>query len=114
MTAVTVDAARWTCAMCGVSVGRIDGAPVGRPATWTESGGEIFCLGCSRAMAGDSAVDAAPVGCPSAERARIRRRALIEFEIERSPDAPNRTIANACRTSTMAVAAVRASSDQGP
>jgi hypothetical protein len=99
--------------MCGVSAGRIDGSPVERPASWTESGGEIFCLGCSRAMAGDSAVDAAPAGCPSAERSRIRRRALIEFEIERTPDAPNRTIANACRTSTMAVAAVRTSSGQG-
>lgn len=110
MTAVTVDAARWTCAMCAVSVGRIDGSPVGRPANWTESGGEIFCLGCSRAMAGDCAVNAAPADCPSAERSRIRRTALIEFEIERAPDAPNRTIAQSCRTSTMTVAAVRASS----
>ena len=38
---------------------------------------------------------------------RIRRRALIEFEIRRLPEAPNRTIAQACHTSTGAVATVR-------
>lgn len=106
---MTVDAARWSCALCRVSVGRIDGEPVGRPPSWTESDGKIYCLGCSRAIAGDCAVDVAPVGCSSAERSRIRRRALIEFEIERTPDAPDRAIAKACRTSTMTVAAVRAS-----
>jgi hypothetical protein len=40
-------------------------------------------------------------------RAKLRRKALIRFEISRSPDSPNRVIASACRTSTMAVAAVR-------
>jgi hypothetical protein len=38
---------------------------------------------------------------------RIRRTALIEFEIRRSPEAPNRTIARACHTSPAAVAAIR-------
>jgi hypothetical protein len=40
-------------------------------------------------------------------RAKLRRKALIRFEISRNPDSPNRVIASACRTSTMAVAAVR-------
>jgi hypothetical protein len=40
-------------------------------------------------------------------RAKLRRKALIRFEIGRSPDSPNRVIASACRTSSMAVAAVR-------
>ncbi len=52
-------------------------------------------------------MESAPENSPREELVRIRRRALIEFEISRSPDAPNRTIAQACRTSTGAVAAVR-------
>lgn len=111
MTTIAAGAARWACAKCAVSVGRIDGEPSTRPPTWTESEEGIFCLGCSRAMAGEVAVDTAPVGSTPDERSRIRRRALIEFEIERSPDAPNRNIARACRTSTATVAAVRAASD---
>ncbi len=38
---------------------------------------------------------------------RIRRNALIHFEIRRAPEAPNRTIARACHTSPGAVAAIR-------
>ena len=109
MTAVTAGAARWTCAKCAVSVGRIDGEPTGRPTSWTESAEGIFCLGCSRAMAGDVAADAAASDCKPDERSRIRRRALIEFEIGRNPEAPDRRIAQSCRTSSTAVASVRAS-----
>jgi hypothetical protein len=67
----------------------------------------MFCLSCSRALAGDAAMESAPTDCSREELARIRRRGLIEFEISRFPEAPNRTIARACRTSTGAVAAVR-------
>jgi hypothetical protein len=55
-------------------------------------------------------MEAAPAECSRDDLARIRRRGLIEFEISRSPDAPNRTIAQACRTSTGAVAAIREAS----
>ncbi|MGD9734485.1 MAG: hypothetical protein AB7V58_02570 [Solirubrobacterales bacterium] len=77
------------------------------PDCWTRSGEEIFCLTCSRAIAGEAATDAAPLGTPGEELVRIRRTALIEFEISRDPEAPNRTIARACRTSPAAVAAIR-------
>ncbi|HEU4600103.1 MAG TPA: hypothetical protein VFS26_10160 [Solirubrobacterales bacterium] len=40
--------------------------------------------------------------------------ALIEFEIGRAPEAPNRTIALACRTSSAAVAAVRNGLERPP
>lgn len=53
------------------------------------------------------ALDAAPDACSREDRARLRRTALIEFEIDRAPEAPNATIARACRTSSAAVAAVR-------
>jgi hypothetical protein len=88
----------------------MDGEPTRRPPTWTESEEGTFCLACSRGMAADAAAEAAPSSCTPEERSRIRRRALIEFEIGRSPEAPNRKIAQACRTSTAAVAAVRDSS----
>jgi hypothetical protein len=103
-------ATRWNCARCGVSAGRIDGKRVALPATWTRSGERMFCLACSRALAGDAAMESAHGDSSREELAQIRRRGLIEFEIRRFPDAPNRTIARACRTSTGAVAAVREAS----
>lgn len=52
-------------------------------------------------------MDSAPAASSREDRVRLRRTALIEFELDRSPEAPNRTIAQACRTSSAAVAAVR-------
>jgi hypothetical protein len=80
------------------------------PTTWTRSGETVFCLTCSRALAGDTAVESAPADCPREDLVRLRRTALIEFEIDRCPEAPNGTIAQACRTSTGTVAAVREAS----
>jgi hypothetical protein len=100
-------AVRWSCGRCGVSVGRMDGEPTDLPESWTEVEDEIFCLACSRARAGEAATDAAPDVSSREDRARLRRKALIEFEIGRAPEAPNRTIAQACRTSSAAVASVR-------
>jgi hypothetical protein len=104
---MAADAVRWSCARCEVSVGRIDGEPTLLPATWSRAAGQILCLGCSRAEAGEAAMDSAPAATSREDRVRLRRTALIEFEIGRAPEAPNRTVANACRTSIAAVAAVR-------
>jgi hypothetical protein len=104
---MAASAVRWSCARCEVSVGRIDGVPTALPATWSRSGGQILCLACRRAHAGEAAMDAASATSSPADRTRLRRTALIEFEIGRVPEAPNRTIALACRTSSAAVAAVR-------
>lgn len=52
-------------------------------------------------------MEAAPAASSREDRVKIRRTALIEFEIDRAPEAANRTIALACRTSPAAVAAVR-------
>jgi hypothetical protein len=100
-------AIRWSCARCEVSVGRIDGGSSGLPETWSRCEGQTYCLGCSRARASEEASDAAPESITREDRAKVRRRALIAFEIGRTPAAPDRAIANACRTSSMAVAAVR-------
>jgi len=104
---MAAEAVRWSCARCEVSVGRIDGEPTLLPATWSRATEEILCLTCSRARAGETAMDSAPATTSREDRVRLRRTALIEFEIERAPEAPNRTIALACRTSSAAVAAVR-------
>lgn len=52
-------------------------------------------------------MESAPAASSREDRVKLRRTALIEFEIGRVPEAPNRTIALACRTSSGAVAAVR-------
>jgi uncharacterized Zn finger protein (UPF0148 family) len=104
---MAAEAIRWSCARCEVSVGRIDGEPTLLPASWSRSDGQIFCLTCRRAQAGETAMDSAPAASSREELVRLRRTALIEFEIDRAPQAPNRTIALACHTSSAAVVAVR-------
>lgn len=104
---MAAEAVRWSCARCKVSVGRIDGEPTLLPASWLRAGGQILCLTCSRARAGEAAMDSAPAASSREDRVRLRRTGLIEFEIGRAPEASNRTIALACRTSSAAVAAVR-------
>jgi len=85
----------------------MDGEPAGLPDTWTRSDGLTYCLSCRRARAGEAALDSAPESTSPEDRALRRRQAVIAFEIARSPAAPNRAIANACRTTTHAVASVR-------
>jgi hypothetical protein len=104
---MAADAVRWSCTRCRVSVGRIDDKPTMLPASWLRAGGHVLCLTCSRAQAGEAAINSAPAASSREDRVRLRRTALIEFEIGRVPEAPNRTIALACRTSSATVAAVR-------
>jgi hypothetical protein len=85
----------------------MDGELTELPDSWSRADGGAYCLACSRARAGEAAIDSAPASSSREERVRFRRTALIEFEIDRAPEAPNRTVALACRTSSAAVAAVR-------
>jgi len=111
---MTADSIRWECARCAVSAGRLDGERSALPANWTGAEQGPFCLSCSRALAGEAAQDSAPEDCSRDDLVRIRRTGLIEFEIRRAPEAANRTIAQACHTSTGAVAAVREASGLAP
>jgi hypothetical protein len=104
---MTAGEVRWTCGRCHVSVGRIDAAPTELPETWDQTEGLTYCLSCSRARAGEAAIELAPETTSREDLVRIRRTALIEFEIGRAPEATDRVIAQACRTSGGAVAAVR-------
>lgn len=111
ITSFAAAAVRWKCERCGVSVGQVDGAPIGLPPTWTSAGSSTFCLTCSRALAGEAALESTPHSTPRDELFRLRRDAVIRFEIGRVPLAANREIANACHTSPKAVASIRAALD---
>lgn len=98
---------KWTCDQCGVSVRRIDGKAIPLPDTWASTAEGRFCLRCRRERAAEAAVASAPSDSPVADRARLRRAGLIEFEVRRTPDHSDGTIAKACRTSVSVVAQAR-------
>lgn len=100
-------AKQWTCAECGVTVSRADGSTVALPETWSHSKEGTYCLLCRRERAAQAALDSAPANCPLEERAKLRRAALIEFEVRRRPNHGNGEIAKACRSSVAAVVAAR-------
>jgi hypothetical protein len=99
-------AAKWTCDGCRVSASRIGGELVPLPDTWEISAEGSFCLVCRRARAAEAALAASPNDSPAA-RAKLRRAALIEFEVSRTPDQTDGTIARACRTSVAVVTQAR-------
>jgi hypothetical protein len=98
---------KWTCAGCGVSASQIDGAPIPLPDCWASSPEGDFCLACRRRRAAEAALDAAPGDSDRDTRAKLRRAGLIEFEVRRTPDRTDGSIAKACRSSTSVVAAAR-------
>ncbi len=103
MNPVATLAPTWTCDGCGVSASRIDGEPVPLPDAWAVSPEGSFCLVCRRERAAQAALEAAPSDCTLAGRAKLRRTALIEFEVSRTPEHTDGSIARACRTSTAVV-----------
>jgi hypothetical protein len=100
-------AARWTCSECGVTISLSGTLAMPLPEAWEDCTEGTFCLGCRRQRIAEAAVDAAPDEMDRDGRARLRRTALVEFEVARSPDKTNGSIAKVCRTSIPAVAAVR-------
>jgi hypothetical protein len=107
MSATQTLAKKWTCEGCGVSAGRIDGESVPMPGNWADTSEGVFCLICRRERAAEAALDDAPSDSPVATRAKLRRAALIEFEVSRTPDHTDGIIARACRTSVSAVTRAR-------
>jgi len=100
-------AKKWTCDECGVSVSRAGGDEVELPASWDASREGIFCLLCRRERAAQAALEKAPKDCGLEDRAKLRRAALVEFEVRRRPNHGNGEIAKACRSSVAAVVAAR-------
>ena len=108
MTSATITAKKkWTCDHCGVSVSRMGGEQVTLPEAWDRSKEGTYFLLCRRERAAEAALQAAPSDCPVEQRAKLRRAALIEFEVSRRPDHGDGAIAKACRSSVSAVAAAR-------
>jgi hypothetical protein len=99
-------AKKWTCDGCGVSVSQIGGEKVKLPESWTSAKEGTFCLNCRRERAAQAALEAAPSDSIE-DRAKLRRAALIEFEVRRRPTHANGEIAKACRSSVAAVIAAR-------
>ena len=99
--------AKWTCQGCGVTASRIDGERAPLPDAWASGADGELCLGCRRQRAADAAIDASTDGDRS-ERAKLRRAGLLEFEVSRTPELSDSSIARTCRSSAAAVAAARA------
>jgi hypothetical protein len=99
-------AKKWTCDHCGVTVSRVGGEKVELPGSWATSGDGTYCLLCRRERAAQAALDAAQGGSLE-DRAKLRRAALVEFEVRRRPGHGNGEIAKACRSSVAAVVAAR-------
>jgi hypothetical protein len=100
-------AKKWTCDECGVTVSRAGGEKVELPKSWASSRDGIFCLLCRRERAARAALQSAPKDSGLEDRAKLRRAALIEFEVRRRPTHGNGEIAKACRSSVAAVIAAR-------
>jgi hypothetical protein len=99
-------AKKWTCDECGVTVSRVGGEKVGLPESWDNCKEGTFCLLCRRERAAKAALESAPQGSLE-DRAKLRRAALVEFEVRRRPNHGNGEIAKACRSSVAAVIAAR-------
>lgn len=97
----------WTCNRCGVCIRQMNGEQIALPDNWASSEDGQFCLICRRALAAEAALNSAPEDTSQDERARLRRTALLEFELSRTPDRSNTEIARACRSSVSAVAKAR-------
>lgn len=100
-------AKKWICDGCSMSVSRIDGERTEIPETWAASAEGRFCLVCRRDRAANAALEAAPADSSLDTRAKLRRAAVIEFEVRRTPNHTNGVIAKACRSSATAVAKAR-------
>lgn len=100
-------ARRWTCDRCDVAIGRIDDEKVPLPENWEHCAEGDFCLSCRRGRAAEAAQAAVSEDSSTAARAKARREGLIEFEVSRTPDLTDSTIARACRTNATSVAAAR-------
>jgi hypothetical protein len=90
-----------------VATSRSDAQEVPLPDCWEACAAGTFCLGCRRQRAAEAAVDSAPDDADRDTRARLRRAAVVEFEVLRAPDRPNGSIAKASRSSVTAVIAAR-------
>jgi hypothetical protein len=99
---------QFTCSRCDVKVSWMDGSGQAElPDNWTVTDEGTFCLLCRRAIAEEVALDAADEEASPEARAKLRKLALVEFELQRDPERADGEIARACRSSVPAVEKAR-------
>jgi hypothetical protein len=115
MTLATPAAApSWTCSRCAVTVSYLPGHdPKGPPTGWRVDGDDVHCLACGRDLAAEEAYEAAEAGTSREDRAKLRARGRIDFEVERDPERTNSEIARALRCSVPAVMKARRQLEAG-
>lgn len=97
----------WTCDRCAVTIRWMEGRErEDLPAGWTADEQGTHCLQCRRSLAAEAACIGVE-GTTREDRAKLRRQALIDFEIMRAPDRPNGEIAKAVSCSVPAVVKAR-------
>jgi hypothetical protein len=83
--------------------------PLALPDGWADDAEGVLCLTCRRERAAEISLDAAPESMNVQDRARLRRSALLEFEVTRDPARSDAEIARAMRSSVSSVKKVRES-----
>jgi hypothetical protein len=107
-TATTSTAPSWVCNRCGVTIRYLPGhAPSGPPKGWSVDDGDSHCLTCRRDLAAEAAYDRADPDSSRSDRAKLRARGRIDFEIERDPERTNGEIAKSLGCSVPAVIKAR-------
>ncbi len=104
----TSSAPSWICDRCGVSIRYLPGhEPGGPPTGWKIEDGDTHCLTCRRDLAAEAAYHRAAPDLSREDRAKLRARGRIDFEIRRDPERTNGEIAKSLGCSVPAVVKAR-------
>ena len=101
-----VEVKEFTCARCEVVSRWTEGLGAATPPNWVKQNGLYYCLVCRRERAVDDAIAAAG-DVSTADRAKLRSSAVVDFEIARDPNRTEGEIAKAARASIGAVRKAR-------
>ena len=96
----------FTCARCEVTSRWTEGLGAATPPNWVKENGLYYCLVCRRERAIDDAIAKAG-DVSTADRAKLRSSAVVDFEIARDPNRTEGEIAKAARASIGAVRKAR-------
>ncbi len=98
----------FTCARCEVTSRWTQGLGAATPPNWVKEKGLYYCLACRRERAMEQAVEnAGGERVSTADRAKLRSAAVVDFELARDPDRTEGEIAKAARASIGAVRKAR-------
>ncbi len=103
----TTKTKEWRCARCRMTSRWTEGLGASAPPNWIRADGLYYCLVCRRERAIDAAIEKAGPEISTADRAKLRSSAVVDFELERNPDRTEGEIAKAARASISAVRKAR-------